>query len=493
MSDNKKVVLNLFAAMQDALFLGDPLDRGEFVALMHPGQYLSTSLKEGRNSDDMAIIAEEANAIFDTSTVHVPLAGSVSSIYRDVLEMSALPHSEVSSEVIKEIEALEAWLASSEAAYTLYANRYADAREAYDTEASSQNPNGGRLARLRSAEQQAARAWETFGKRSMFENKYGRLIYLTGPNPASLWGRYRTNLQSHTENAPRRGSYLATFLSPPVSSWTSPGTSWGRFEREVREEDRYNYSKQTSWSGGASGRWGLWKAKGGASGSSNYEYRRSDSSTFHVSFDYLRVRIERPWLNESLWAYMFWTWKKSFGGKFISDGGNLNVPSPVRPVGLMPVLPKYLIVVRNVELSSNFGHEEREYIKKVLSAGASGGWGPFRVSGSYKQSTTEERYESSFDGTTIRIDQPQIIAKTGIILPKSPNPDLSLEWGADAWLPGAAQADELSRISQIRQNDYIQTATEEQLEEQQNELRRSAAEEMERRRYEMHSRSEFMV
>lgn len=40
--------------------------------------------------------------------------------------------------------------------------------------------------------------------------------------------------------------------------------------------------------------------------------------------------------------------------------------------------------------------------------------------------TSEKRTQASFDGTTIRINQPQVIGFAGKLLPKTPGPDESL-------------------------------------------------------------------
>jgi hypothetical protein len=42
MADNMKLIKNLFGSMQQAIFLGDPLTKGEFVSFMAPGQFIST-------------------------------------------------------------------------------------------------------------------------------------------------------------------------------------------------------------------------------------------------------------------------------------------------------------------------------------------------------------------------------------------------------------------------------------------------------------------
>jgi hypothetical protein len=145
----------------------------------------------------------------------------------------------------------------------------------------------------------------------------------------------------------------------------------------------------------------------------------------------MRVRIDRRWLKSDIFGYRFWWWKKVFGYRLLSDGGNLNVTPPQRPIGIFPFLPNFLIIVRNLTITSNFSHNDATTITHQLSASASFGWGPFSCSGSYNEADTTQQTHASFDGTTIRVDQPQIIAFTGTLMPVVPNPDRTLPWQDD--------------------------------------------------------------
>jgi hypothetical protein len=443
MADNSKMILNLFSGMQDALFLGDRFDQGDFVSFMQPGQFLSTNLKEVDGTDDMAIQSEVANILVDSSYVNKyaditygnsrELPGSVSQVYEDIMKHEALPNAPLSQDQINEISDLQGWIASNEPNYDMYQGYYQDAVDAYEAEAAKQSPNPARLQSLSQKEDHAFSQWQTLGLKDLYENKVGRLVYLTAEDPLGFWSRLQLRLQQHQKQAPHMGQYYRTFLVPSISSWNTAG--WATFSRKISEQDSYSYSKQTSWSAGISAGWGLFSFGGGASGSSNYQYRQSSVSQVSLKFDYLRVRIFRPWLVPDVFGYKFWTWKKTFGGQMVSDGGNLAVTPPVRPVGRMPILPEYLIVVRNLELSGAFSAEESSWYQSQISGGVSVGWGPFSLSGSYSESTTTQHAHASFDGVTFKIEQPQIIARTGIMLDRSPDPDQSLSWQGDQWFP----------------------------------------------------------
>ncbi|MGF6994636.1 hypothetical protein [Paraburkholderia sp. GAS32] len=457
-ADNAMLIKNLFAAMQDALFLGDPLLKGEFVSFMAPGQFVDTKSGEQPGTDAMAVQTEICNVLIDTSYVNnrnsvesgtsKELVGSVNQVYHDVLNHAALPHRDLGS-AQKEIDALTTWLMANKPIYDQYSGFYDDATSAYDTERAKQNPNSDRLRRLADARKRAYSDWETLGKKNLYEAKKARIIYLSAESPETLWANFITNMESSREQAPNKGEYFSTFLSPPLSQWDKG--EWASFQQTISEQDQYQYSHETSWSGGVSAGWGLWSVGGEASGSTQYTHQDSEETSVTLKFDYMRVRIIRPWLVPDVFAYRFWTWRKEYGFQFLSDGGNLNTTPPQRPVGRMPVLPQYLIVVRNVELTSNFSKKVQDDYASQVSGGVSVGYGPFSVSGHYSESTQTHYYHADFDGFTFKIAQPQIIARSGIMLPKSPDPIESLPWQGDEVFPPKAFPKALRKI---RDQDY---------------------------------------
>lgn len=457
MADNQKIIRALYSVLEDALFLGDRLTRSEFSLLMQPGQFISTNLRELDSSEDMAIQAEITNDAIDTSFLYLPLTGTVSQKYFEILEFAALPKRNLTPSEIKEVSDIRTWTEQYQSLYETYRDRYFDALDAYETEASSQNPNGSRLRRLAQKRDDALQAWETFGRKQDWQIKQARLNYLLSGNPEVMWNDFKKRMSAHFKTAPRRGDYYQTFLIPSVAEWNSANTSWGRFEKEINESSTYDYSKSTSWSAGGSGSWGLWSARSGGSGSSTYKREIADTSVIIVKFDYLRVRIHRPWMIDDVFAHRFWTWKKASGmGPYLSDGGNLSVDPPMRPRGTLPFLSKSLIVARNVELTANFSHRDATFIQTQLNASASGGWGPISFSGSYSESTSEQTVKASFDGTSLKIPQPQIIGFSGKLLPRSPNPIRNLPWQGDQQFPDdMLDGPAMQSIAMSEHEDYL--------------------------------------
>ncbi len=117
----------------------------------------------------------------------------------------------------------------------------------------------------------------------------------------------------------------------------------------------------------------------------------------------------------------------------------------------MPVLPTDIVLARNVCISANFSEEEKKFVQSTLSGSVGGGYGPFSCRGSYSTTTTKEDVVGSFDGTTLRIANPQIIGYLGTLLPRSPDPDRRLPWTSDADFGDAAKQDK-------KVDDYLKQA-----------------------------------
>lgn len=438
MVDNVIFAKNLFSEIENALFFGDKLDEGEMPVLMQPGLFIG-NLRES-DDDDLATQSELLDECLAASFLYDPTPFTLSRLYQDILEFSALPKKTLTSAEEAEISDLLQWLGDNRALYDLYMGRYEEADTLYQAEVNSQDPDNALIGRLRRKRTQARRDWQTFGKKRDYESRQARVIYLYRGDPVSHF----QNLQDEVDSAKLFDStgaeFLPTYLQPSVSEWLAAGTSWGEYDKTVAESDTYDYSKSTSWSGRVKAGWGLFSGSAGASGSKVFTHHNTTTSAVNVKFEYLRVRLlRRTWFDRNVFGYRFWTWKDTTGYRTISDGGNLMINPPVAPLGECPVVPTNLIVARNVRLSANWSMEDRTYLEENLTTSASAGWGPFSVSGSYTEQKIEKKVSARFDGVEISIDQPQIIGYTGELFKSPvPNPDPTLPWEDDAILPSEA-------------------------------------------------------
>lgn len=444
MTDNVKLLKNLFGSMQEAIFLGDPLKEGRFACFMQPGELVPTDIQENDSSKDMFLQSVICNKVIDTYIVNrfdkegfggnKELLGSTDELYGQILTRNSVPIRELTDAEEERLEVLRRKMARMESSYEFYRKQENDIKFLLLVEMKKQSPNETIVADLREKLVKARKNWNVMGYKRDYEAAYADLMRIMRVSPSVYMQELSDLYDSHRRSDINGNNYLQTFLSIPVSSWGS--TRWNTFDSLVSEKDEYHYSKSTSWSASASGRWGLWSAGGGTSGSTQYVHDKTSATTIHLKFEYITVRILRDWMRETLLQERFWTWSKQWGGSLFSNGGAINADPPVRPIGKMPVLVNQLVVARNVEISGDFHEEEMTYYRNEINARGSVGWGPFSISGRYNSVTEEKRVAGSVGQNEIKMNHPQVIAKMGILMPQCPNPDRSLPFDPDdAWFP----------------------------------------------------------
>ena len=85
-----------------------------------------------------------------------------------------------------------------------------------------------------------------------------------------------------------------------------------------------------------------------------------------------------------------------------------------------PLLSTSFIAVRDLEITADWGHQDSSFVSNKISTGASVGWGPFAISGSYSHGSTDKKFNSSFDNRTISNKGLQIIGWVNTIVPACP-------------------------------------------------------------------------
>lgn len=145
----------------------------------------------------------------------------------------------------------------------------------------------------------------------------------------------------------------------------------------------------------------------------------SETNIVGIQMEIAAVRIERPWLNETLFALDGW---KISGHKkaHISDGTFITEQGKKHNEGIMPLIPKYMLIARNVTLTGTFSKDLQERINKETTAGASIGVGPFNVKGNFELKENKNNVDSSCDDSSITITTPQIIGYISSIVKMSP-------------------------------------------------------------------------
>jgi hypothetical protein len=402
----------------------------EFYTVPHPGIFIDPKLSDKPGSRDMELISQLFNGCFGATLIYNPLVTTVTQTYSDILEQAALPEMKLTPAQEKYLTGKEAEIMSMIDAYLKYKQRYDEISGSIYRAQESSAPSS-EIYALYKKRDLADIEWKRRGYKEKYQDTEAEISYWRSVSPRRHFANLKYRYDQHTAQA-GTSTYQSTYLSPPIQEWNSPYSGWAQFEKTFKYSELHTFSKHTSWSGSVSGNFGIWHAGGGASGSNTEKYENSENIDIELKFEYLRVRILRPWLVSDVFKYRFWTFKKAFGFRLISEGFTPGSSYPLGPQGLMPVIPTDIVLARNVTLSAAFSEEEKKFVQSTLSGSVSGGYGPFSCRGSYSTTTTKEDVVGSFDGTTLRIANPQIIGYLGTLLPRSPDPDRRLPWTTDA-------------------------------------------------------------
>jgi hypothetical protein len=137
-----------------------------------------------------------------------------------------------------------------------------------------------------------------------------------------------------------------------------------------------------------------------------------------MRFKLAQVVISRPFFYPEFFMNRGWTLQKGTGWMFDEMPSDGKIP----PKGNFIGYPTTILFARDIVIdSAEFASAYSEFSKSV-SVGGSVGWGPFRLSGSYRHSESGSDYKSEADRQWIRVPGMQIIGFSNHLLGKAPDP-----------------------------------------------------------------------
>lgn len=172
-------------------------------------------------------------------------------------------------------------------------------------------------------------------------------------------------------------------------------------------------SSATSYSAKASGGFGLWHASAGVKGSHEKKSSHMDAEDLTLEVELITVTIKRPWFNPLIMSMKDW-WVTSV------DKGGISNAKVSDLKGIMPIIPTGFVLARNAKITADFSSEDKSFVSNSIETEASGGWGPFSVSGSFSHGSTNNSFAGKFDGGTLEFPGIQLIGWINSIMPISP-------------------------------------------------------------------------
>jgi len=249
---------------------------------------------------------------------------------------------------------------------------------------------------------------------SIIENLDGR-----GPN--QYWSGLLDDFRKSKRTDASGQNFLLTKYFPETF-WDDAHTeSWTKFSFISSEIHNVDTRTSTSWGGGADVSFGLWSFGGDASSSSQYNTYSSDSNNLGIDVELVKIPLRRSWFNSGIFNSRGWKFDPNLNRDLLSDGGT-------PPSGTLIGYSTSLIVARNLILKMDLSSTRDSYAASQFSSSLKIGWGPFSLRGNYSKSTQTSTHDFKFDSGGISCPGMQIIAFVNELLPKSPNPDMNLNW-----------------------------------------------------------------
>jgi len=218
-------------------------------------------------------------------------------------------------------------------------------------------------------------------------------------------------------------SSLGTAGNPWLFSYPSPG-NWAEDDGNLSfthlaisgsNLKTRNDTSEHTFSVSTEVNWGLWKVKANASGEYKKENSSTDADSLSFSAEIAKVRINRPWFNESI--FRLGSWYTNLGTKGSISNGKIDSSNAG---GLIPMYPVAFVVARNIKIKADFSHEDIEKVSNATQAGGSVGWGPVSVSAQYGNKNTHEELNQDMQNGEINVPGMQIIGWVSRLTPQSP-------------------------------------------------------------------------
>lgn len=185
---------------------------------------------------------------------------------------------------------------------------------------------------------------------------------------------------------------------------------WTEYEYSYNKETVTTETETTSFSASGGVSFGFWSAKANVGYEKKEEHNDKKVDGLEIKFKYAIVTVNRPWLDSILFDMGNWFLVGNHPKGSISSGKMDQVyPQDSDASAWLPIIPKQIIVIRDLEIKAKDFHEHYDAVKKDVSAGGSVGYGPFKLSGKYANSKSNTSMETEKTDEGLRIRGTQII------------------------------------------------------------------------------------
>jgi hypothetical protein len=269
----------------------------------------------------------------------------------------------------------------------------------------------------------AAKAdWISKGYKREVEQAFATIDQITGRSPQIAWTQWKDEFEQSKLSDLQNQEFYQTFFYPAHFYKAGSENQWTKLTLDASEIEKLSSNLTGS------------PRELSSSFSSTTDTQQVNLSVSHLTVDLIRLPIMRPWMNPTIFKSQFWKWPD--GREILSDGG-------VTPQGSLLGYATAIVFARNLEIKLESNSQQNAQVVNALKAGNSVSLGPLSL----------EQAPVASDSGLMKSDGMQIIAFICQKLPKSPNPDPTLEWSGPVlldWLGGKFRLDRNTKISQVK-------------------------------------------
>lgn len=263
------------------------------------------------------------------------------------------------------------------------------------------------------------KAYNTLSKYRDIDNALDILKTTYAYGIKELVAREKENFSSSAQTSDVGKNWYLCSAFP--SNWYENDNMYKTVTIDGNSEKNISSSQYLTFSGESSLNAGIFSGSASAEHKQKEIYTDNETNVTGIKMDIAAVRIERLWLNETLFALDGWKisgYPKGHisDGTFITTNGN----EIKHNEGIMPLIPKYMLVAKNITLTGVFSKELKEKISQETDAETSIGIGPFKIKGSVENHSGDENIQTECGESSITVKTPQIIGYISSVVKFSP-------------------------------------------------------------------------
>ena len=267
--------------------------------------------------------------------------------------------------------------------------------------------------------------WTSLGSKAMIEQAIDNLAAMGTDASAHMIASAKKKFEAYsiaTQGViPVTSKYVELF----PSNWCEPdATGFSEYEYEWGKNEFSTSTKTSSFKAGGGASFGFWSAKANVSVDKSEKHTDRSVDSMSIYIKYGTVNINRPWLDTLMFDLSNWFLVGDGKKGQISTGKMDQVFPKTEGAGTwLPIIPKKLIVIKELRIKSKQFVSHYEALKKDVGVGGSVGFGPFKLSSSYSNSKSSSKYEAETEGSSLVVKGTQIIGWISNLVQLSPKID----------------------------------------------------------------------